>query len=122
MVKPHNEWFHPLAKKVCACGQSKHKLRKDPVKAAAFQVVAWGEYVYGKFRTVDHVCPECVDERMISRLFDHLKKCGCAFAFKARCGYSLPEFIKAREARLNQCSKSSDAALTAFQTMGELNK
>lgn len=104
--RSHNEWFQPLSKKVCACGASKHKLRTQPAKAETFQVVAWGEYHVGKFRTVDHICTECVRTRMIPRLVGHLDTCGCAFAFQARSGYTLPMWLKVIEQELSTCKKS----------------
>jgi hypothetical protein len=93
-IRVHNEWFMPLAKKTCPCGEKKT------------QVFAWGEYVSGKWRTVDHFCRACFSTEVIPRLLAHAGDCGrersskgvsgtpCTFAMNPRSGYSLPEWIK----------------------------
>jgi hypothetical protein len=78
----HNEWFQPIVKTSCPCGCKKTT------------VVAWGEYVNGKWRTVDHFCPSCFQERVITRLIAHADPCGCTFQLCARSGYRLPDWIK----------------------------
>lgn len=90
----HNEWFMPMAKTTCPCG---HK--KKPV-------FAWGEYVYGKWRTVDHFCEHCFVSRVISRLVIHKAQCGCEFALVPRSGYSIPSWIKMPEVMV--CGTMSD--------------
>jgi len=104
--KPHREWFKKISKKVCPCGASRHKLRKEPEKAEVFQVLSWGEYVCGKWRTVDHVCPECVESRLTAKLQNHLDKCGCSFQFTGYRGQNLPGWIQACETKLNDRRKS----------------
>jgi hypothetical protein len=84
-VRIHNEWFQPLSKTTCPCGCKK------------VEVIAWGEYVCGKWRTVDHFCRNCFQHRVLSRLLAHAKPCGCSFNFQARTGHSLPDFIKQAE-------------------------
>lgn len=81
-VRVHNEWFMPIAKRSCPCGQKK------------VEVFAWGEYVNGKWRTVDHFCHTCFQVRVIPRLTSHAAGCGCTFALNARSGYRIPEWIK----------------------------
>jgi hypothetical protein len=86
----HNEWFQAIKMPTCLCGQKKT------------QVFAWGEYVAGKWRTVDHFCQTCFVERVLSRLIDHAAPCGCAFQFNARTGHGpLPDFIKQGEGQCN---------------------
>jgi hypothetical protein len=84
-VRIHNEWFQPIAKKTCPCGERKT------------EVFSWGEYVSGKWRTVDHFCQACFVERVQSRLIAHAGDCGCTFALNARSGYTLPSWIKMPE-------------------------
>lgn len=81
-IRIHNEWFMPIAKRTCLCGQKKT------------EVFSWGEYVIGKWRTVDHFCQSCFVERVAVRLSEHAGPCGCVFALKARSGYSIPAWIK----------------------------
>ncbi len=87
MAKPriHNEWFMPLSKTSCPCGCKK------------VQVFAWGEYHHGKWRTVDHFCQTCFEERVQKRLVQHADPCGCSFQLQARTGYSIPDWIKMPE-------------------------
>jgi hypothetical protein len=86
----HNEWFQPIKMPTCKCGQKKT------------QVFSWGEYVNGKWNTVDHFCEQCFESRVLSRLIDHARPCGCAFQFNARMGHGpLPNFIKVAEGQCN---------------------
>lgn len=92
----HNEWFQPLKKTACHCGQR------------GVQVFAWGEYVNGKWRTVAHFCEHCFAKEVVTRLVDHARPCGCTFKLVARTGYGpLPDFIKTAEA---QCNASCEVA------------
>lgn len=81
----HNEWFQPLVKRTCPCGCKK------------VDTFAWGEYVYGKWRTIAHFCQTCFVKEVQSRLVDHAGPCGCVFALNARSGYSIPAWIKMPE-------------------------
>jgi hypothetical protein len=86
-VRIHREWFQSLAKTRCPCGRNHTK------------VFAWGEYVSGRWRTVDHFCEECFSARVIPRIIRHAGGCGCVFEFCARSGHSaLPEWLKVPEA------------------------
>lgn len=78
----HNEFFMPLAKTTCPCGQKKT------------EVFAWGEYVYGRWRTIAHFCQCCFVRQVQDRLIIHAKSCGCAFNITARSGHSIPSWIK----------------------------
>lgn len=81
--RTHNEWFQKLAKTKCPCGQKKT------------EVFAWGEYVNGKWRTVEHFCSTCFVERVQTQLVTHAGSCGCDFNLTARAGHGpLPEWIK----------------------------
>lgn len=77
----HNEWFQPIVKTTCPCGQKKT------------QVFAWGEYANNRWHTVEHFCQACFAERVIPRLVDHASDCGCTFALNPRSGYSIPAWI-----------------------------
>lgn len=68
----HNEWFMLLVKRSCLCGCKKT------------QVFAWGEYVCARWRTVEHFCAACYQERVFSRLSSHLQGCGCSFSLRAK--------------------------------------
>lgn len=83
--KIHNEWFQPIVKRSCPCNKKKT------------DVFAWGEYVCGKWRTVDYFCESCFESRVVSRLISHKNDCGCSFALVARSGYSIPAWIKMPE-------------------------
>ena len=85
----HNEWFQPIKKTSCPCGCKKT------------EVFAWGNYVNAKWRTVDHFCAACFTKRVLSRLLDHARPCGCAFALNARNGYCLPAWLKDAEPLCN---------------------
>lgn len=94
----HNEWFQPIKRTKCDCG------------AKRTEVVSWGEYVRGKWRTVGYVCQACVATGLIPRLQGHAADCGCAFAFKARSGYMLPGWLKAAATTLNAESEACVAS------------
>lgn len=82
----HNEWIMgPLAKRTCPCGEKKT------------EVYGWGEYVIGKWRTVDHFCRKCFQTRVLAPLRDHADDCGCSITFQPRSGYRLPDFIRVVE-------------------------
>lgn len=93
-TRVHNEWFQPISKTTCPCGCKK------------VQVFSWGNYISGKWYTVDHFCQACFLERVIPQLVSHAKPCGCSFALVPRCGYSIPSWIKMPEA----CKRSFVAA------------
>lgn len=80
--RTHNEYFQPIVKTTCPCGRRK------------VQMFAWGEYVNGKWRTVDHFCQACFTSRVIPRLEAHAAGCGCDFALVPRSGCSIPDWIK----------------------------
>lgn len=73
-IREHSEWFRKVADKKCACG------------ARGVQVFSWGEYVSGKWRTVDRLCERCYDTRVKQRLTDHAKGCGCMFKMNFKGG------------------------------------
>ncbi len=79
----HNEWVQPLAKPRCP------HCKKETITP----VCAWGEYVNGKWRTVDYFCANCADEKFFDRLQSHVNDCGCTVDLCSRCGYSMPAFI-----------------------------
>lgn len=70
--RSHNEWFRPVSlggRKSCpSC----------PAKLGPGESVwSWGEYVNGKWRTVDHFCRECFPRNVRRRLSGHTDTCGC---------------------------------------------
>lgn len=101
----HNEWFQPVQKMAygkgsrCPCGLSRRdrtKLGIDP------SLYAWGEYANTRWCCVDYFCQACFNTRVVPRLIDHARPCGCAFQFNARSGHGpLPAFIKDAEAQCN---------------------
>ena len=66
-VREHNEWFRQLSKRSCPCGNRK------------ITTYSWGEYVSGKWRTVEHFCQMCFRSRVVPRLKAHAGDCGCSF-------------------------------------------
>jgi hypothetical protein len=96
----HNEWFQQISKRSCPCGQKKT------------DVFAWGEYLRGNWRTVEHFCEACYSSRVEPRLRNHASECGCTFAFQARSGYSLPAWLRAKGERLAKvCAIKRDSKL-----------
>lgn len=84
-LRVHNEYFQPIVKTTCPCGEKKT------------QVYAWGEYIRARWCTVDHFCQACFSTRVIPRLVSHAGDCGCTFKLSARSGYSLPDWLKMPE-------------------------
>lgn len=81
-IRNHNEWFMPLVKRKCECGQ------RD------IQMFAWGEYSRtGKWRTIEHFCQNCFSERVQKPLREHVGPCGCTVTLVARSGHSIPNWI-----------------------------
>lgn len=80
----HNEWFQPLSDKRKTCPYCH--------VAVTSGLYAWGEYVYGKWRTVRHFCQECFPLIQKS-LQDHAMKCRCEIEYCARSGHSMPEWF-----------------------------
>lgn len=106
--KPHKEWFRSVSQKMCDCGASAFRLRKlgKLEQARAFQVYAWGEYCYGKWRTIKKVCANCQDG-LYHQLQAHLDACGCSFEFTMYRGAEKPVWLKELEARLAGGAKSA---------------
>lgn len=94
----HGEYFMPLMATTCPCGKRKT------------EVFAWGEYVNGKWRTVDHFCQGCFEQRVQLRLVEHAAGCGCAFELRSRAGYKIPEWIKLPEPAACQAELVRQAA------------
>jgi hypothetical protein len=58
-------------------------------------VWSWGEYAYGKWRTVRHFCKHCFPD--IARdLAVHREECGCDFELRSR-GDVLPSWLTLEE-------------------------
>src|SRR5579885_1778141 len=80
----HNEWFQPTVAMRCDLGIN-NKFRT--ANHQDLQVWVWGEYVIGKWRTVQKVCEACFETQVIPRLRQHAAPCGCTFALCARSGH-----------------------------------
>lgn len=81
-VRVHNEYFMPLVKTTCECGEKRTK------------VYAHGEYIRARWHTVQHFCQTCFVERVQNQLVTHAGSCGCEFNLTARSGHSIPSWIK----------------------------
>lgn len=89
-LRQHNEYFMPLAKNKCpTC--------KDGGIRKPVEVWAWGEYQYGKWRTVKHFCSHCFASEVVEPLLGHAGDCGCVINLVARSGYSLPSWLVLKE-------------------------
>lgn len=87
-VRNHNEWFMPLVKRKCPCGERN------------VQCYAWGEYSRtGKWNTVKHFCQKCFAYEVKAALLDHAGPCGCTITLVPRYGYNLPEWINLNESK-----------------------
>lgn len=80
-ARNHNEYFQPLVKTKCECGNYRTS------------VFAWGEYSNAKWRTIKHFCQNCFVERVQKPLREHVGPCGCTVTLVARSGYRIPEWI-----------------------------
>jgi hypothetical protein len=65
----------------CECGAKKA------------EVWSWGEYVVGKWRTVDWFCEACFADRVKGRLLAHAAPCGCSFVLEGYRGTTLPAWL-----------------------------
>ena len=61
----HREWFRPLTKTTCDCGQRN------------VQVWSWGNYIRARWNTVKHFCQGCFNDQVVSDLRKHTGECGC---------------------------------------------
>ena|SRR6266567_2594209 len=92
--RTHNEWFQSITKAKCSCGLNRAKriaLDLDP------SMYAWGNYIYGKWNTIEHFCAGCFETRVVERLYGHAHGCGCVFQAMPRSGHSLPTWLKLPE-------------------------
>jgi hypothetical protein len=78
-MRVHNEWFRRLSKTKCDCG------------CKNTEVWSWGEYRYGKWRTIQHFCRACFPA-IQEELLKHAEGCGCEFDFISKSG-RLPEWL-----------------------------
>ena len=86
-VRNHNEWFRTVLlgnRKSCPnCGE---KLNGE-------SIWSWGEYLYGKWRTVKYFCKHCFPEQVQKPLQEHAGPCGCQITLCGR-GDVLPDWLK----------------------------
>jgi hypothetical protein len=87
--EPHREWFMPIKKKRCPCGRG-----REPV-------MAWGQYVHARWRTIQHFCEKCFGD-VLARMKAHVTACGCSFEFQARSGYELPAWLREKQQQVAQ--------------------
>lgn len=84
----HNEWFRSVSLRGRkSCPSCKEKLQPGE------KIWSWGEYVHGKWRTVDHFCKSCFQENVKSRLTGHSVDCGCSITLVGYGGGELPEWL-----------------------------
>ncbi len=96
-TRTHNEWFQPTSYAKCDCGSN---VRQRTTAGHDVTVYVWGEYVVGKWRTVQRVCQSCFAQQVIPRLVQHAGGCGCEFALQPRSGYRLAPWITLAETSL----------------------
>jgi hypothetical protein len=83
----HNEYFRSVrlgGRRSCPCCHS--KLRSGE------QIWSWGEYVRGKWYTVQHFCQQCWGE-VENRLQGHAFQCRCSFQLVGYGGEQLPAWL-----------------------------
>lgn len=69
----HREYFRVvLMNNRKSCPTCKNKLNGE-------SIWSWGEYVCGKWRTVDYFCKSCFERNVKTRLVTHKDDCGCNF-------------------------------------------
>lgn len=86
----HNEWFQSTVAMKCDCGSNR---KSRTANGQDLQVYIWGEYVYGRWRTVHKICQACFIPVVIPRLRAHADPCGCTFALQPRMGHTLPPWL-----------------------------
>ena len=84
----HNEWFRRIEKRSCPCGAKK------------VEVWSWGEYLLGKWRTVEHFCQRCFEPIRV-KLVEHAKPCGCRFELIGYGGQKLPGWLSLDDGQLS---------------------
>lgn len=83
-TRQHNEWFRSVMPSRKTCPTCKAKL-------GVSRIWSWGNYLYGKWRTVDYCCEHCFSETVASRLTDHAADCGCSINLIGYQGEKLPD-------------------------------
>ncbi len=86
-LRIHREWFRTvsLGGRV-SCPNCKSKVYPPQ------HIWSWGEYLYGKWRTVRHFCKECFPV-IKADLLQHKLSCGCQFELVAYSGNHLPLWL-----------------------------
>lgn len=74
-----------------SCPTCKEKL--GPMES----IWSWGEYQYGKWRTVDHFCKKCFASSVHDRLAGHIDSCGCEVNLVGKSGTKLPDWLAINE-------------------------
>jgi hypothetical protein len=78
---------------------------------------SWGEYLYGKRRTVDYFCKECFPE-IRQKLVHHAGGCGCQFELVGYQGTVLPSWLTLEE-RPVVTIKKEESKMSAFPSREE---
>lgn len=90
-ARQHNEWFRKVSKPVCPCGAS---VKRHGIES----VWSWGEYICGKWRTVDHFCERCFHTSVFVRVSGHTVTCGCMVHLIGYRGEVLPSWLTLKTA------------------------
>ena len=87
VIREHNEWFRTVSlgnRKSCPECRTRLDERES--------VWSWGEYAYGKWRTVRYFCKHCFKAEVQKRLLDHAGPCGCKINLVGK-GDLLPDWL-----------------------------
>lgn len=82
----HHEWFRPIS--ATKCPHCKAGTKSNPAN-----VWSWGEYQYGKWRTVHHFCEACFHTSVQAPLLTHVKQCGYTITLVGYGGLKLPDWL-----------------------------
>lgn len=85
-IRQHNEYFRTVSlNNRKSCPNCKKKLDGE-------SIWSWGEYIYGKWRTVKYFCRNCFKTEVQNDLNSHTADCGCVVNLCGR-GDVLPNWL-----------------------------
>ena len=90
-IRQHNEYF----RSVSLGGRKSCPTCYTPLEAGE-SVWSWGEYLYGKWRTVKHFCKTCAQQAVVQPLTQHAGPCGCVIGLKMYRGEQRPGWLPER--------------------------
>jgi hypothetical protein len=107
LARPHNTLTEELLRQPYkSCGPLESSRKSCPTCKAKLLpnefVWSWGEYRYGKWRTVTHFCSSCFIKEVRNPLLNHGNDCGCSIELVSYGGSSLPDWLTLEVT----CSKS----------------